>query len=414
MSLKKFSEILEGLGCTVAIDGKNLNIDIDDNKIKVSVNETWEKAINGYFRARQYSFDIGARALCANRFVEFQVVRLDPSFFPRPEFEFTNKKKDNVTLQHASEQYVLAYFCSSLYSDAFYIIKKRINRRCEYHMKRRRTRPSTSRVSVRLEDILIIPNTATYSPFRKLKKENLVSVGRDRIKACLFNLAYVKDESWELRDEIKSKSISILASSKKDDDLEIPSGKYHNDLVGYYKVAKSSLFPGQSFLSYYHILEYNFLRVADEILFNSIRAQLNRPDFRATYGNVNKLISILKKNDNTNDENEMLKAVLKKHVSEEDFIEFIKDLEKEIGEPLYSKPKDTIFGEKFSIRLEEGHALSNASKIVKHIRNALVHSSDRHNREDCFMHFTESESIVLQHIPIVKFMAERVIFSTDS
>lgn len=410
MSLNKFCEILEGLGCKVEIDISILKIDIEDYKISILVDEEWKKAINGYFKARQYTFDSKTRALCANKFIEFQVVRLDPSFFPRPEFEFTNKKKDKVTLKQGSRIFLLAYLCSQLYSESFHIIKKRLKRRYESQIERK----GGIRVSVRFEDILIVPNTACYYPYRKLQKDKLITVGRDRIKACLFNLAYARNESWELRDEIKSKPINYIKTPTENETLEIPSGTYHNELVGYYKVAKSSHFPGQAFLSYYHILEYNFLKVADEIIFSSLKSQLNKPDFRATYENVSKLIYTIKKYDNTDDENEMLKAVLKKYVIEDELIEFIKDLEEKIGENIYSKPKENIFGEKLSIRLEIGHALSNSAKIVKHIRNALVHSSDRHNREDCFMHFSESESIVLQHIPIVRFLAERVIFSADA
>lgn len=50
--------------------------------------------------------------------------------------------------------------------------------------------------------------------------------------------------------------------------------------------------------------------------------------------------------------------------------------------------------------------------MIKQIRNALVHSSDKYNREDCFMPFSESESVVISYVPIIKYLAEKVIFST--
>ena len=39
-----------------------------------------------------------------------------------------------------------------------------------------------------------------------------------------------------------------------------------------------------------------------------------------------------------------------------------------------SKPKQNIFGERYAIGLDKCHALTGAAIVVKHIRNALVHS----------------------------------------
>ena len=152
-------------------------------------------------------------------------------------------------------------------------------------------------------------------------------------------------------------------------------------------------------LSYYHILEYFFLRVADEIIHTNLKAQLNSPSFSASYDNINRILATIKRSDNTSDETEMLKAVLNKYVPEEDLIEFILTIEKSAGEKVYTDTKKEVFGEKASIRLEKGHAINNAARVVKQIRNALVHSSDRYNREQCFMPFSESESTVSQFIP---------------
>jgi len=99
-------------------------------------------------------------------------------------------------------------------------------------------------------------------------------------------------------------------------------------------------------------------------------------------------------------------------VPEEGLITFLKEFEDKIGEKIYSKPKEPVFGENIKIKLELGHALSNSATITKHIRNSLVHSSDRYNREDCYLPFSNSESIVEQYVPLVKYLAETVLFST--
>jgi hypothetical protein len=108
----------------------------------------------------------------------------------------------------------------------------------------------------------------------------------------------------------------------------------------------------------------------------------------------------------------MLRGVLRKYVVEEEFIEFVSDFESNAGEAVYTGQKTKVFGERFSIKLEKGHAISNAATIIKHIRNALVHSSDRYAREDCFLPLSESQDDVVKFIPVVQFMAERVIFAT--
>ena len=92
MSLAKFTEILKEQGCSVKITASTIEIDLAQYKVWVKVAEDWKKALNGFFRARQYKFFPEQRILRANKFSEFQVIRIDPSFAPRPNFEFTNKK----------------------------------------------------------------------------------------------------------------------------------------------------------------------------------------------------------------------------------------------------------------------------------------------------------------------------------
>ena len=408
MSLTKFSSTLQDLGCQVEIEASKLLIDIDESKFLISVDDDWEKTINGFYRARQYEFNEESRILTANKFVEFQLTRLSPDYFQRPDFEFTNKREERVTLKKPSYIYMLSIYSSKLYSDFFESTKRRVKRRYKLRMKGK----TRDRLRMPIEDLLLSPYTATFFPKRKLPKDKLISVGREKIKGCLFSLAYSKNECWEIIDDIKTGPLYYVEPVSEDDQLYIPAVKYEEDLVSYYKVAKSSQFPSQAFLSYYHILEYNFLRVTDEILFNSVKAQLNRPNFRATYDNVNKLLAVVKKHHKTHDETEMLKAVLSKYVPEEELIDFLMGLEDNIGDKIYSQSKETIFGEKMNIRIEPGHALSNSAKIIKHIRNSLVHSSDRYNREDCFIPFSETESTIMQYIPIVKYLAEKVLFST--
>ena len=153
------------------------------------------------------------------------------------------------------------------------------------------------------------------------------------------------------------------------------------------------------------------MRVSDEELFNRTKSIINSPTFNSSYDNVNKLLAVLKKHERNLDETSMLKRVITKFVDEEELINFILELENKLKEKSYSKPKEDIFGEKIPIKLEEGHTIGNSAKIIKHIRNSLVHSSDKYTREDCVVPFSQSESIVTKYIPIVKYLAEKVIYA---
>lgn len=281
-------------------------------------------------------------------------------------------------------------------------------RRNELRNERLKKRKPRYRYNVR--DLFVNSNTITFTPHKKFKRPELIKIGKEKVKACLFKLAVNENECWELKDTIKGKGFYIPSSENCDHDMSIPKSKYKDELVGFYKMAKSSLFASQAFLSYYHVLEYNFLQVADEELYNKSKAIINSPSFNSNYNQVNKLLSILKKHERNLDETNMLRRVINKYVDEEELIEFIKELEYEKKEKIYSKPKNDIFGEQKFIKLEKGHVIANVSGVIKHIRNFLVHSSDKYTREECVIPFSESETIITRYIPITRFLAEKIIY----
>lgn len=412
MALSKIVERFKVLGCEAAIAGEGINLDVEGKEIFIDFNKEWLTAIRSFYRARQYDFDEECRVLLSNRSAEYLVVRLDPGFFHQVKHTFSDKRGNRVSICPASKEFLLAYLESNRYSKSFHRIKDRVHRRYDLRGGMPR-RSAAQRLRFRPEDILHNFHTATYTAARKPRDKEIGYVALERVKACLFALAYKKNESWELTQEVKTKGlIYSTVNDDQGDELEIPTATYDNSTVRLYKVAKSSQFPSQVFLSYYHILEFHFLRVADESMYSAVCSQLNDPSFTASYENVNRLLAAIKRNDSTADEKQMLQGVLRKYISEEDFIAFVQATEQEAGEKLFSATKQTIFGEPFSIRLEKGHALANTAMVLKHIRNALVHSSDRYAREDCFLPLSESEDVVVKYIPLVKYFAERVIFAT--
>lgn len=407
MSLKNLAEDFEKKGFVAQVDGNKINIDYENIQFYLEFNDDWIKAIKKVYRAKQYELDKESKYQVSNNKIEFQIFKLTPSFSYRPLFEFGNDSSDKVVLSEMSLEYQINLFRSNEFDIERTInrIKRRFDGRPESMIQRR------PRLSYRVENFFLNFKTISFSTKRKLSRENLKIEGREKCKSCLFKLAVSENECWELRETVKGKGFYIPISEETDDSLKIPKAVYEDDLIGFYKIAKSSLFPSQAFLSYYHVLEYNFLRVSDEELFNRTKSIINSPTFNSSYDNVNRLLSVLKKHERTLDETNMLKRVISKYVDEQELINFILDLENKLSEKAYSKPKEEIFGERIPLRLEEGHTIGNSAKIIKHIRNSLVHSSDKYTREDCVVPFSQSESIVTKYIPIVRYLAEKVIYA---
>lgn len=411
MSQSRIVKRLVDLGCEAKIDGDRIEVDVEEAKIYIPIEDEWDTAIKSFYKARQYKYNPDKGILTSNRAAEFLVVRLDPGFYYRVKHTFSDAKENTVVLSKASKEYQLSSFESEHYGRSFNRVKSRILSRFNRPTVSGRRR--SNRIRFRLEDLFFMYHTVTYSAKRKPKGQNIEEVAIGPVKACLFSLAYKKDESWELSHEIKAKGLIYPKIDKGEDgDLVIPRAYYEDATVTFYKVAKSSQYPSQVFLAYYHILEYHYLRVADEALFNAVCAQLNDPEFRSTYENVTKLMAAIKRNDNTSSEKDMLLGVLRKYVAEEEFVDFVKNYEESCGDKVFTKSKQVIFGERLPFSLEKGHALNNAAGIIKHIRNALVHSSDKYSREDCFLPLSESEDLIVKYLPLVRYLAERVIFAT--
>lgn len=406
MSLINFAKDLERLDFKTSVESKKILIEFDTFQFYIEVEDDWLKAINKIYKTKTYELNIESKFLLSNKSIEFQIFKLTPSFFSKQYFEFSDETSDKVFINKMSKEYQLLIFRSDEYNIDRII--KRLKFRFSDYPERAR---SNRRIRIRIEDLFINFETITFKTKRKLDKKKLIEDGRNKCKACLLKLAINQNECWELRETVKAKGFNIPISDDGEKDMLIPKSNYDDDLVSFYKVAKSSLFSTQSFLSFYHVLEYNFLRVSDEELFNKTKSIINSTNFNSSYENINKLLSVLQKHEKNLDETSMLKRVLSKYIVEEELLNYIKDLEKTIGENIYSKPKEPLFGERIPIKLEIGHTISNTASVIKHIRNSLVHSSDKYTREECVVPFSDSESIVIKYIPIVRFLAEHVIYA---
>lgn len=260
MHMETFYELFRTVGFQVQADNNDLILEIDEYKFSVTIDAEWRSWIVNFYKAKQYTFNEERRILCAYKSLEVQLVRIDPTFTTRTEHEFSDGKGASVRVSQASPEFSIALL-NSTGSRTIEMIKRRL-------LRRAKTRKPDKNGNIRIhkfEDLIFAPTTAKYTVPRKINADQLLDKALKAIKSSLFKISYGPGECWELRESILS--IGVRAPIMiEESDYSIPKAIYNDDLVKFYKVARSSIFPNQEFLSYYHVLEYHFLRISDEIL----------------------------------------------------------------------------------------------------------------------------------------------------
>jgi hypothetical protein len=194
--------------------------------------------------------------------------------------------------------------------------------------------------------------------------------------------------------------------------LPLKKIQYDVPAIRFYKRGVGTDDPYIQFISFYHVLEYYFINVSDRILYNRLSRVFVDPAFRPVPRHLDKVILAVEDHKRTNDETEMLKNVIASFVDEGDVIEFINHHEDRIKSKIYSD-KNECFGEELEkITLREGHVFGLLAKRIKTIRNTLVHLSDRYDRKERYLPGPEADRVLLRGIPLLRFIAERVIIAT--
>lgn len=375
-------------------------VTIGDEEKKIRLDADWEEAFVAYTKARSRHFNDDDHSFSHNNSITFPLIKLDLESYRESSDLFTDAKGNAVEISKASMLYSLAHFDSPDY-DRFFeaIVRGRLER-------------ANPRLSRSISTLFRSPITATYTAKGRKIPANLRAAAIERIQSCLVKMAVERHscyEFWKPRDRKSAIYLGEVAES----DSVIPRVSYEKNVVSYYMVARSSPFPSQSFLAYYHVLEYYFLKVAEDALHHQLRALISKTTFKSNTDGIDRLISLVRKQNNQDNETEMLRKVLHRFVDENDFISYLKQVEVEHGSSLYTKRR-MVFGEQMNIAPTEGHAISNAANVLKHVRNAIVHSSDRYKREECHIPLSDTENTIEEYIPIVRFFAEQVIFGTSS
>jgi hypothetical protein len=325
-----------------------------------------------------------------------------PVFWKEEEYLFGKKDESEIysTIDGCSDNYAW----SKLENENF----------LNYFLERYRMRGDMDfiKITKRLFTIKIY-NTNQSSAENNLKFTNSI------IDSCIFSFSSLKQttikviEFFPKRRRFREEEEKVF-EIQKSNSFNFPKVKINPHLLKFYQLASSTEFESHKFLSFYHILEYFFLSVSDQNLYQKLSRRINDPKFRTTPKNLDRLIKDMNSHKTENDETEMLKNVLIKYINEDELVEFIKDYELIIDNNIYTK-KRTIFGTEINgTNLQSGHVFGPVSKHIKAVRNALVHSSDRHERNDRFIPYSKSSMEIVQiQIPVLKFIAEKIIISTS-
>jgi len=249
--------------------------------------------------------------------------------------------------------------------------------------------------------------------------EKLLKISEEMIESCLFDLAYLKGITLEL----KSNWPLSFAERRKDrpfqprertdgETFPLKPLRYDGNVTKFYQRAVSSDDTYVAFVSFYHILEYYFISVADAKLYTRLERIVNDPVFSARQRQLDRIISSVDEHSRENDETEMLKGVIAEFVEEDDVIDFIQRYETYLGLKIYTEKMSCFGYELDKMQIKSGHIFGPISKRIKTIRNALVHSSDRYERRERYVPGEEASRILTRELPLLRFLAEKVIIAT--
>ncbi|WP_405225613.1 hypothetical protein [Dokdonia sp. Asnod1-B02] len=273
-----------------------------------------------------------------------------------------------------------------------------------------------------LYDNLYRPKTIKVHNIKAKNIEESINKSTDLIDRCLFSISSLKEipmeliENWPIRNKDEKTSRNFFFEEQlTGNTLPIPKLKLNSTLIKFHKQATSTDIPSLKYLAFYQVLEFHFLVVADEQLYYNLSRRINDLKFNTESSNLDKIIKDVTTHKRVNDETEMLKNVLKKYIQEDELINFIKDFETHMGKSIYTSKRE-VFGISIaSTALNTGHVYGNVAKTIKAIRNALVHSSDRHERNDRYIPYSkQGTKLIEDEMPLIKYLADKVIIANAS
>lgn len=383
----------------------------EEDDVFLTVNNKLKKdktaIYNGYFSSEK------------NRLMEFKILKLksakhrDSPFITKHKYAL-NGDGFKIEISKMSVEMVISFFNSQEYVG---YVKNRIIQRVERYLERvkdyeSRGKKATYITALNFSD-LFIKRLPTAKVFTEDKWPNLtkqLEINLRNLEKAFYILENNEEDCFNYY--LKSWDFSSPIRFLKDEDIEIsfkiPSVSYDEILLKFYKNAMVAETVNHSFLSFYHVLEYYFLKCTEKNLHQQLKFFIDDPKFNSQQNNLEQLISTIKRYNYENDENKMLLCVLREYIQPEALLNYVHSLDIRRGEGV------DIFGENIEKKgLDENNVIDIIGRTIKAIRNGIVHSSDKYNRAERFIPFSESETTVKKYLPVVKFIAEKIIATTS-
>jgi hypothetical protein len=238
------------------------------------------------------------------------------------------------------------------------------------------------------------------------------------IEYCLFEVSYLKRlpvglaQEWPARRRLEDDSFKF-GEEFAGNVLPLPPAEFNADVIQFYQMGVSTRIPVLQFWSFYQVLEYFFIRASDQHLHRQLANRLKDPRFRPSPAQLDRLVQDVIDHLDLVDEIQMVKNVLDRYVDDDELIAFIEGYEAYRGEELYTRRR-RLFGEDIQVRLVPGAVTEGVARTIMAIRQTLIFSSDRFSRTARGISFEQVTESIRPEIPLMKFLAERVIIGSAS
>lgn len=317
----------------------------------------------------------------------------------------------------SDEMYIEIGFCSNTFLNYFRFDEQFLNMvldRHRFNSSRGTIKPTYNFLTIKFYNI------GENSIADAIKKTDSV------VSSVLFSLASLKKFPCSLANEWPSSRLrmrdskdprffeyEVYRQDTTSNSIPLKKMKINPVILKFYQQAVSSDIESLQYLAYYQVIENFFITVSDENLYSDVSRIINDIRFKSDRKHIDKIINKVNSHKRESDETEMLKNVLRKYTDEDDIIDFIRKYETYLDHKIYTSKRNLFGIDIQSIELKQNHVFGNVAKIIKTIRNALVHSTDRYERNDRYIPFSKEHTELLQkELPLIKFLAEKVITAT--
>ena len=209
----------------------------------------------------------------------------------------------------------------------------------------------------------------------------------------------------------------LFEDLKSENHSEFIFKNYKKELVYYYHRGLSTDDPTLSFLSFYHVLEFFCKKLGDSYSVEDVRKLVKDPKFspndeKSIIKLINKVQNAQKKLNDKRKLELVVDSYLNKDEIRDVLTSYSEDHLKHFMKPNKNNKTDfeVILNQYPLISKNLEFSMEQLVGRIYAIRNALVHSKE--GEDYAFVPFSGDEEALKKEIPLIKFMAEKIILKT--